>query len=115
MLAYGSLKANKASETFLNVMHGESSKMEIVTIENEKTRIKFQIKGEGHTFCNVLKKELWNDKSVEIAGYNIEHGMTTDPVFTLEVSNGDPKKVLLEAVSRLKKINKEIKDKSKTL
>jgi DNA-directed RNA polymerase subunit L len=115
MWVYGLLKGNKASETFLNVVQEKSSKMEIVTIENEKNRLKFQIKGEGHTFCNVLKKELWNDKSVEITGYNIEHGMTTDPVFTLEVSKGDPKKVLLEAVSRLKKINKEIKDKSKTL
>lgn len=89
--------------------------MEIVAIENEKSRVKLQIIGEGNTFCNVLKKELWNDKDVEIAGYQIEHILTSDPVFTVEVGKGDAKKTLLDAVSRLRKINKELKEKSKLL
>tara|TARA_Y100000310_G_scaffold243456_2_gene247949 strand:+ start:5339 stop:5605 length:267 start_codon:yes stop_codon:yes gene_type:complete len=88
--------------------------MEVIALENEKNRLKIQICGEGHTFCNVLKKELWNDKSVEIVGYNIKHSLTSDPVMTIEVK-GDAKKTVLDAVARLKKINKDIKDKSKAL
>ena len=89
--------------------------MEVIVLENEKNRLKLEIQKEGHAFCNVLKKELWNDKSVEIAGYSIKHSLTTEPILTVEVSKGDPKKVLLDAVDRLKKINKELKDKSKSL
>jgi len=89
--------------------------MEVVTLENEKNRLKVQIKGEGHTFCNILRKELWQDKNVDIAGYLIEHSLTSDPVFTVEVSKGDAKKAVLDAIDRLKKLNKELKDKSKVL
>jgi DNA-directed RNA polymerase subunit L len=89
--------------------------MNVVTIENEKNRLKLQITGEGHTFCNALKKELWNDNSVEIAGYSIEHSLTGEPVFTIEVNKGDAKKALIDAVARLKKIAKEFKDKSKVI
>ena len=89
--------------------------MEVVAIENEKTRLKLQIIGEGNTFCNVVNNELWHDKDVEIAGYRIEHSLTSDPVLTVEVAKGDAKKTLLEAVARLRKINKELKEKSKLL
>ena len=88
--------------------------MEVIALENKKSRLKIQICGEGHTFCNVLKKELWNDKGVEIVGYNIKHSLTSDPVMTVEVK-GDAKKAVLDAVARLKKVNKDIKDKSKAL
>jgi len=93
----------------------EGFTMEIIALENEKSRLKLQITGEGNTFCNVLKKELWNDKDVSIAGYQIEHALTSDPVFTVEVEKGDAKKTLLDAVARLKKVNKELKEKSKLL
>lgn len=89
--------------------------MDVVVLENEKNRLKLEIKGEGHTFCNVLKKELWNEKGIDIVGYSIKHSLTTEPILTVEVSKGDPKKVILGAVSRLKKINKELKEKSKAL
>ncbi len=89
--------------------------MDVVVLENEKNRLKLEIQGEGHTFCNVLKKELWNEGSIDIAGYSIKHSLTAEPVLTVEVSKGDPKKVLLDAVGRLKKINKELKEKSKAL
>jgi len=89
--------------------------MEVTALENEKTRIQLEIKGEGNTFCNALKKELWKDKDMEVAGYYIEHSLTSDPILTVEVSKGDAKKALLDAVDRLKKINKEFRDKSKAL
>ena len=90
-------------------------KMELITLENEKNRFKFQLSGEGHTFCNVLKKELWKDKNIEIAGYSIEHSLTAEPVFVVEVSSGDAKKSVLDAVDRLKKMNKELKANLKSL
>ena len=32
--------------------------MEFNVIEESKTKLVFELKGETHTFCNVLKKEL---------------------------------------------------------
>ncbi len=102
-------------ERFLNSLCGKGSKMELLALENEDKRLKIQIKGEGHTFCNALRKELWNDKSIEIAGYSIEHSLTSEPVLTVEVSKGTAKKAVLDAVNRLKKLSKEFKEKSKVL
>ena len=84
--------------------------MELNILESTKTRLKFEIKGEGHTFCNALRKELWQGKNVEIAGYSIEHSLVTEPVFVIETDKEDPKKLLLEATTRLQKKNKDGKD-----
>ncbi len=85
--------------------------MEINILEQEANRLKVEIVGEGHTFCNALRKELWNDKSVKIAGYTIGHSLMPRPVLTIEAA--DAKKSLSEAVKRLKKQNKELRDKFK--
>lgn len=89
--------------------------MEINVIENNKNRLKFELKGEGHTFCNAVRKELWSDSNVEISGYRIEHSLVSEPVFILETSKGDPKTVLLKAVERLRKRNKDLKELFKKL
>lgn len=85
--------------------------MEIKILENEKDMLKIEILGEGHTLCNALRKELWEDKTVKSAGYTIGHALTPRPI--LVVSAADPKKSLSEAIKRLKKTNKELRDKFK--
>ena len=85
--------------------------MEVKIIENEPTKLKIEIVGEGHTLCNALRKELWEDKTVKAAGYSIGHALIPKPV--LVVSASDAKKSLLEAIKRLKKTNKELRDKFK--
>lgn len=86
--------------------------MELNLIDKSKNRLKFEIIGEGHTLCNAIRRELWNDKDVEVAGYNIEHSLVGNPVFIVE-SKKDAKSALIDAVERLKKRNKEFKDKFK--
>jgi len=75
--------------------------MEIQVVEDKKDKLIFKIKGEDHTFCNLLKQELWNDSAVSMAGYELGHTLTDFPIFTLGSTN--PKKSLLSAVARLKK------------
>lgn len=84
--------------------------MNIKVIEKEKNKLKLEIIGEDHTFCNALRKELWNDKDVTVAGYNIEHPLVSNPVLTLETEKKDPKKVLESAIRRLKNKNVKIKE-----
>jgi DNA-directed RNA polymerase subunit L len=82
--------------------------MEINVLEHTKTKLRLEVKGEDHTFLNILKTELYNDKSVKYAGYRIAHVHVGTPELILETEGKDPKKVLLDAVSRIKKVNKEL-------
>ena len=83
--------------------------MEIKVIEKKKNKLKLEIIGEDHTFCNSIRKELWNDKDVKVAGYNIEHPLVSNPVLTLETDKKDPRKVLEATIKRLKSKNAQIK------
>ena len=82
--------------------------MEINILEDKKKRLVFELKGEGHTLCNALRQELWNDKDVTVSAYNISHPIIGIPMFMIETDGKDPKKALKAAVARLKKANTEL-------
>ena len=84
--------------------------MEISVIENTKNRLRLEVKGEGHSFCNIIKSELWNQKNVEIAGYHIEHSLVSEPVIVVQTDKGDTKKVILDAVEDLRKKTKSLRE-----
>ena len=84
--------------------------MEVKVLEKDKGKLKLEVIGEDHTLMNALRKELWNDKDTEIAGYKIEHSLVGNPILIVEHKK-DAKKALLDAVERLKKKNKEFKSK----
>ena len=81
--------------------------MDVKILEETKERLKIEIQGEDHTLANILRKELWNDKNIKIAGYHLEHPLIGNPVLIVE-SDKDPKKAVFEAIERLRKKNKEM-------
>lgn len=82
--------------------------MELKIIENEKTRLVFEIPGADHTLCNALKKELLEIPGVEIATYAIEHPLIGIPKMIVETKGAvTPKKALEKAIDGLKEKNKE--------
>ena len=84
--------------------------MELKILEEKKNKLVFELKGENHTFCNALKQELWNDKHVKAAGYNIAHPLIGIPKFVVETDSGEkPKKALIEATKRLKNTSDKVK------
>lgn len=89
--------------------------MDLKVLEHGKHRLVLEVQGEGHTFCNVLRKELWLGKEPEIAGYAIEHSLVSQPVFVLESENHDPVSLLTAAVERLQKKTAELQEKFKKL
>ena len=82
--------------------------MEINIHEYKKKRLVFELKGEGHTLCNALRQELWNDKEVTVSAYNISHPNIGVPKFMIETEGKEPKKALRDAISRLKKTNTDL-------
>ena len=83
--------------------------MEFTVLEENKTKLVFQLKGETHTFCNALKQELMQVKGVAIATYRIDHPLVGMPQFHLETKGAEPRKVLKEALSNLKKKAEQFK------
>ncbi len=81
--------------------------MEIKVAEKTKKRIVFDLVGADHTFAGALKKELWNDKAVEISTYAVEHPLIGVPRFIVETNDKDPEKALTDAVKRLQKKNEQ--------
>ncbi len=81
--------------------------MELKVIEQSKKRLVFDVVGADHTFCGALKKELWNDKSIKISAYNVEHPLIGVPRFIVETDDKEPQKALADAVKRLEKKNEQ--------
>ncbi len=77
--------------------------MEFVIIEESKTRLVFELKGETHTFCNLLKEELLAAKGVVTASYRIDHPLIGVPRFMMETKGAEPRKALKEALASIKK------------
>lgn len=87
--------------------------MEVKIIEEKKNRLSFELKGQGNTFCNLLKDELWNDKHVTIATYTIKHPLIGIPFMIVETDGKKPRQALADAAERIAnkvdKLKKEFK------
>lgn len=90
--------------------------MEINILEDSKEKLEVEIKEETHTLLNALRKELWNDSHVKLAGYNIAHPLTAQPILIIETDGKEsPKKALKSAIKRLSKTNENLLKKIKSL
>lgn len=78
--------------------------MKLTILEQKKNKLHIEVEAD-HTLCNVLKKELWNDKSVHVSGYYTEHIQVGSPRFIIETADKDPLDALRDAIKRLKKTN----------
>lgn len=88
--------------------------MELSIVEETPKRLVFEIKGQGHTLCNILKSKLWANKHVKIATYNIAHPLVGVPRMTIETDGeGKPRKVVTDAAESLRKDAAELKQELK--
>lgn len=91
--------------------------MEFDIKNDNKNSFMAEIHGVGHAFTNALKNELWNDKEISIAAYNVEHPLVGVPKLIVEMKRGgkSSREAVVKAVDRLKKHNKEFTKKFKKL
>jgi DNA-directed RNA polymerase subunit L len=91
--------------------------MEVKTIQDDKNKFVFEIKGVSHGFCNILKEKLLEDDHVKIATYRVDHPLVNVPRFVIETDGADPKNTVLNAIKKLKtfveKVQKDFKDELK--
>jgi DNA-directed RNA polymerase subunit L len=82
--------------------------MELEFLENTKSKIVVRIKGEDHTFCNIIVKELQNNSNVKSAAYRIEHPLQKVPELLVETNEKTTaKKAILDAVAKISKTNEK--------
>ncbi|MCL6500968.1 MAG: hypothetical protein K6T16_02975, partial [Candidatus Pacearchaeota archaeon] len=58
----------------------------------------------NQTIAELLRSMLWHDKATELAAWKREHP-TKNPVLVLKTSGKDSKKVLLDTIEEIQKIN----------
>ena len=83
--------------------------MNIKVLEKSKNKLLFEIEGETHTFCNILKEELWKDEAVVVSAYKKEHPLIGTPTMIVETKGKSAIDALKDAVKRLKKENSKAK------
>ncbi|MBU2497183.1 MAG: hypothetical protein KJ767_03945 [Nanoarchaeota archaeon] len=79
--------------------------MEVKIIDKKQNELKIEI--DDLTICEVLRKELWEDKNIVQASYTRKHP-TENPVLHLQTDGKSAKKALQDAIARLSKKNEEI-------
>lgn len=88
--------------------------MKLVALERTNEKISLEVRGETHTFLNLLRENVWKAGGKQ-ASYVIEHPYLSEPKLTVRVKN--PKKILDKAVQMIidqtKEFEREFKRVSK--
>ena len=78
--------------------------MRVKILKKLRNELKMEVKGEGHTFCNVIQRALLNDERVDLAGYNVPHPLTSSPVIYVRTrGQTKPETVLKDAIVEVQK------------
>jgi DNA-directed RNA polymerase subunit L len=76
--------------------------MKVNILSKTKNELKIEVEGEGHTFCNILQKTLLKDSSVEFAGYEIPHPLTSNPIIYVRTKiQRSPERALANAAKKI--------------
>ncbi len=79
--------------------------MNINILKQDKNEIEIEM--DNLTIAELLRNELWEDSSVEVSAWR-RANPSENPILVLKTKGKDAKKVLLDAVSRIKDKNNEI-------
>ncbi|MCS7095575.1 MAG: DNA-directed RNA polymerase subunit L [Candidatus Bathyarchaeota archaeon] len=90
--------------------------MKIKVLKRTENELKIEVEGAGHTLCNLLQKKLLENENVDVAGYDIPHPLTSNPIIYVRTKSPlKPEDALLDAVERAKEMNKEFGEALKRL
>jgi DNA-directed RNA polymerase subunit L len=75
--------------------------MNLSIVNDEKDFIELKFDGDAHSFLNLIKRKLVDNKEVSFAGYNKPHPLINDSLLVLRTAKAEPKKLFKEAVDEL--------------
>ena len=88
--------------------------MELKAVKQDEKTLMLEIKGETIALTNLVRQELWNDKSVDEAAQIKEHPYLAEPKIFVKVDRGAPVTALEKASERIESQLNEFREKFKT-
>lgn len=83
--------------------------MKIKVLEKSKNEAKFEIVGEGHSFCNAIHSVLLKDDTIEFVGYTLAHPLVANPTLYIRTKEKrNPEKAIIDAAKTLGKETEDI-------
>ena len=79
-------------------------------LKNEKDHLEIEI--DNLTVAELIRNDLWKDDSVTVASWKKDHP-TKNPVLIVKTNGKAAKKVLLDSIARIQKLNDKIRDEVK--
>jgi DNA-directed RNA polymerase subunit L len=81
-------------------------KLKVKVLKKTANDIRIEIEGSGHGLCNLLQKKLLEDKSVDMAGYDIPHPLVSNPVIFVRMKGAaKPEGALKKAAEKAREAN----------
>ena len=77
--------------------------MDIEVKKNATNELHFVMKGERHTFPNLLRETLLQDSSVTFAAYTLPHPLGNECEFVVKTKGKTAKKALADAAKQVEK------------
>jgi len=80
--------------------------LKVKVLKKTANEIRIEIEGSGHGLCNLLQKKLLEDKSVDMAGYDIPHPLASNPVIFVRMKGAaKPEGALKKAAEKAREAN----------
>jgi DNA-directed RNA polymerase subunit L len=80
--------------------------LKVNVLKKEGNELKIEIEGAGHGLCNLLQNKLLEDKSVDMAGYDIPHPLVSNPVIYVRMKGAaKPEAALKRAAEKAREAN----------
>src|SRR3972149_823397 len=85
---------------------GVVSRLKVTVLKKTDKELKIEIEGVGHGLCNLLQKRLLEEKSVDMAGYDIPHPLASNPVIYVRTKGATkPEQALIKAAEKAREAN----------
>jgi DNA-directed RNA polymerase subunit L len=82
--------------------------MKVNVLKKTSNELKIEVEDAGHTMCNLLQRKILEEKSVDLAGYDIPHPLTPNAVIYIRTKGTiKPEQVLRTALDNARQMNKE--------
>jgi DNA-directed RNA polymerase subunit L len=82
--------------------------MKVSVLKRSPNELRIELEGVGHTLCNLLQKQLLEEKGVDMAGYDVPHPLTPNSIIYIRTKGTvKPEKVLRDALEKARETNKE--------
>lgn len=80
--------------------------MKIVVLKKTDKELKIEIEGADHGLCNLLQKRLLDERSVDMAGYDVPHPLASNPVIYVRTKGSTkPQEALIKAAEKAREAN----------